>query len=302
MRSGLFSMIILFTLNTVFAQTGGKIGMAYLKIGVDARAAAMGEAYTAIARDAAASYWNPAGLALSEKNSALFMHNAWIQGVNHEFAAVQLFNGLHNLAVSLNMMFVSGIELRGEQASDNPIGETSAHNVNLGLSYATTLGNDWKIGGQIKYLYEKYYLESASGFAIDLGIMKQNIFSDLSWGLVVQNLGSMSKLRNESTRLPLSLRTGIGYYLPFTFFNQKPLFAADLFYVLDDITRLNLGLESQIYEHFSVRAGYIFGGESYGVTAGLGFRFASYDIAYAYIPFKYNLGDSHRFSLSVKFD
>ena len=71
-------IILLFIICTslAFAQTGATVGLSYLKIGVDARAAAMGEAYTSVTKDASATFWNPAGLAGSDKNSIVLMHNS----------------------------------------------------------------------------------------------------------------------------------------------------------------------------------------------------------------------------------
>ena len=202
MKRNIFLFFLIFA-SALLAETGAKIGLSYLKIGVDARAAAMGDAYTAVADDASATFWNPAGLAGSEKNSVILMHNSWLQSMNHEFASIQFVSGNHNIAVSLNMMSVTGIELRDETASETPIGETQALNTYLGLAYATQIFNDWQIGIQAKYLYEKYYFFSADGFAIDIGLKKDDIFQDFSWGLVIQNLGTMSALKEESTKLPL---------------------------------------------------------------------------------------------------
>lgn len=286
----------------IVAQSSTGVGMAYMKIGVDARAAAMGDAYTTVANDAAAAYWNPAGLAEASSNSIVLMHNSWIQGINHEFAAVQLLNGRHNLAFSLNMMFISGIELRGDRATEVPDGETSAQNVNLGISYATELVKDWKIGGQVKYLYEKYYFESAGGFAVDIGVLKRNILPDFSWGAVIQNVGSMQKLKDESSRLPLSIRSGVSYHTPWTVFENQPLLAADIYYVHNDVTRFGLGMEAGVYENLAIRAGYIFGSETIGITAGLGVQFDRYNISYAFVPFQFDLGQSHRFSLAIDFN
>ncbi|MEL6824560.1 MAG: hypothetical protein AAFP70_22600, partial [Calditrichota bacterium] len=39
----------------------GSTGLSFLKNGADARAAGMGEAFTAVTSDANATYWNPAG-------------------------------------------------------------------------------------------------------------------------------------------------------------------------------------------------------------------------------------------------
>ena len=48
---------------TLGGQRAGITTAQFLKIGVGARASAMGEAFTAVANDASALYWNPAGLA-----------------------------------------------------------------------------------------------------------------------------------------------------------------------------------------------------------------------------------------------
>jgi hypothetical protein len=294
-------IFLLIFATTLIAETGGKIGLTYLKIGVDARAAAMGDAYTAVAKDASATFWNPAGLAGSGKNSVVLMHNSWLQDINHEFAAIQFVNGNHNLAVSLNMISVNGIELRDETASESPIGETHALNTYLGLAYATQIFNNWQIGLQAKYLYEKYYFFTADGFAIDIGLKKENILPDLSWGFVIQNLGTMSALKEESTKLPLMLRTGVDFLLPLQILEYRPLLAADVMFVLDDVTTLNLGAEVPIANYIDLRLGYIVGRESQSITAGFGLNYGIIHIAYAFVPYSYDLGNSHRFSLMVDF-
>jgi hypothetical protein len=292
-------LFFIITLSVAFAQTGAKVGLSYLKIGVDARAAAMGDAYSAVAEDASATFWNPAGLAGSGQNSIILMHNSWLQDMNHEFAAIQFVNGTHNVAVSLNMMSVKGIELRDETASEIPIGETQALNTYLGVSYATQIFSGWQIGLQLKYLYEKYYLYSADGFAVDLGLKKANLLPDFSWGVVFQNFGKMSVLKESSTRLPFLIRTGVDYLLPIQVLENKPLVAVDLAYVTDDVTTLNLGLEIPLVSYVDLRLGYIIGRESQSITSGFGLNYGIFHIAYAFVPFKYDLGDSHLFSLKV---
>jgi len=298
MRRWIIYLMVL-CVSAVFAETGGKIGLSYLKIGVDARAAAMGDAYTAVSSDASATYWNPAGLAGSGNNSVILMHNSWLQDVNQEFGAVQFVNGIHNIAVSLNMISVTGIELRDETASEIPIGETQALNTYLGLAYATEIFENLQFGFQVKYLYEKYYLYSADGFALDLGIKKENLLQDLSWGLVIQNLGKMSALKEEATKLPLNLRTGVSYILPFQILENRPLMAADINYVMDDVTTFNLGVEVPLVTYADIRLGYVLGRETQSITAGFGLNYGVFHIAYAFVPYSYDLGNSHRFSLKV---
>src|SRR4030081_2917596 len=53
-----------------WASGAGTTGAEILKIGVGARAIAMGEAYAAQADDVSSLYWNPGGLALMQERQA----------------------------------------------------------------------------------------------------------------------------------------------------------------------------------------------------------------------------------------
>jgi len=301
MKKILIFIFSIFAVNLTAAE-GGKVGFTFLKIGVDARAAAMGEANTALAKDASATFWNPAGLAESQSNSAILTHNAWIQDISHNFASVQLIRGVHNLAFSLNMISVPGIELRDETPTEEPTGTVSANNLYIGASYATRLTDAWSIGGQLKYMFEKYYLEEASGIAFDVGLLRKNIIHNMDWGFSLQNVGKMAKLRSADTDLPVLLRTGISYRLPWKIADENILGVSDIAYVFNDAFRVNLGGEVTLLEMLALRLGYIFGNDSYSFTAGFGLHFDQYQLSYAFVPFKYNLGNSHRFSFNIYFN
>ena len=73
---------------TTEAQEAGKSGLAFLKVGVGSRGAALGEAYTTLADDPSAIYWNPAGLAAAHGTQLAFTHSRWLGDINNEFAAV----------------------------------------------------------------------------------------------------------------------------------------------------------------------------------------------------------------------
>ncbi|MGH8005340.1 MAG: PorV/PorQ family protein, partial [Limisphaerales bacterium] len=67
MKRSIFLLFFLAALPlSVFAQDGGYAG-AELRMGLGARAVALGEAFTAVADDGSASFFNPAGAAWIEK-------------------------------------------------------------------------------------------------------------------------------------------------------------------------------------------------------------------------------------------
>ena len=63
----------------------GLTGAAFLKVGVGARAVALGSAYTTVTGDVNQIFWNPAGTAMSGgKAEILLSHNQWIADLSHQ--------------------------------------------------------------------------------------------------------------------------------------------------------------------------------------------------------------------------
>src|SRR3990172_8727898 len=88
------AMLVLMCLTVPLAAEGaqifekvGTLGGQSLKIGVGARSAAMGDAYVAIADDATAVYWNPAGIARISGQSVTLNHTEWPADINFDQAA-----------------------------------------------------------------------------------------------------------------------------------------------------------------------------------------------------------------------
>jgi len=291
-------MFLLMLMSTAMFAAGN--GLAFLKIDVDARAAGMAGAYTALASDASSAYWNPAGLAGQTQSSLMLMHNAWLADISQEFAALQLHYGRHSFAFSANLLTIPGIEIRGEQPTNEPLGKTEAVNFYGALSYATVIGSQWQAGITAKYLYEKYYLEMAPGWAIDLGVQRRNILPGLDAGFAAQNLGQMTKLRNESTPLPMMFRAGAAYHVPYLVLENTPLVAMDVQYVRDEDLYYRFGVEQAIRSFLALRAGLVLGAETRW-TAGLSINYNSFRFDYAYAPYQYDLGEGHRLSLGIRF-
>lgn len=293
-----FSLVLT---NLGLGQTseGGATGLAFLKVGVGGRATGLGEAYTAVSDDATAAYWNPAGLASVSKTQLAFTHTEWIQDISSEFVAFAFpaFKGAMGLSIYSNN--VNGIERR-LKPSDKPLGTIEAHDLAVGVSYGHSFSPKFKGGVTVKYLYEKIFLDSAAGFALDFGVRFQPFEGGFGVALTAQNLGSMGTLRQESIELPRTVRVGLFYR-----FNLSPLgggallLAADIVKVLETDLRANFGAELRLQDLFAFRFGYQTGFEEKSFGGGLGVLYKRYHFDYGYIPFNSNLGDTHRFSFGL---
>ena len=78
-----FTLIPLMVLSCLTPAIGSEAGAIFLLISPGARAGGMGEANVAVADDAYASYWNPAGLGfLKGEELSLMYVPEWLPGFN----------------------------------------------------------------------------------------------------------------------------------------------------------------------------------------------------------------------------
>ncbi|MBI4052350.1 MAG: PorV/PorQ family protein [Elusimicrobia bacterium] len=285
-----------------------------------ARPIAMGEAFTAVADDVNAVYWNPAGLAGQKFASIGAMHQESFQSLRHQFAGYvqptlssQLSTPNYKSAWGLGFisMFVpSDLERRsGLNENDvlNPLssseGSFGAYDLALSGSYSRLWAGNHALGGTLKLIRQVIDKDSAHSFAADMGWQWRGVIPDLSLGAVVQNLGPGVKFGTRFP-LPVTFKAGAAYRVPrFRFPTQ---IALDLYLPRDNYPIFAFGFESKIIEFLSLRAGYRYRwygnplGTLSGLRAGVGFEYQSFNMDYAFAPFG-DLGNSHRISVGWHF-
>ncbi len=276
---------------------GGSTGLTFLTLGVGSRGLGMGDAYVSAANDPAAMQYNPATLGSIDATAVTFMHRAWIQGTNAEFLALASNLGGVSVGFSVYSVSTGDIEVRN---APGPATETfTARNAALGVSLAYSLSPGLSIGVTAKYLYEKILIDEAGGTAFDIGGV-YTLPAGLSIGAAVSNLGSVSELGTESSKLPTLLRGGVSYSASLTGAPVRFTGSLDLLTPLGDGTsHVHFGGEGLLYGSVGVRAGYQTGYEARGFTAGTGIRQGIVAVDYAFMPTKYDLGSTHAITLTL---
>ena len=288
--------VVLMLATALWSQTGS--GLSALQIGSSGRATAMAEAATAVARAADAPFWNPAGLALLTRQQVHLTHNEWIQGINHEALSYARPAGTWTWGIHAMLTSVDDIELR-TIASEEPLSTFSSHTVVAGVTLARRIGERISFGVNLHYLHEKIYIESAEGFAADLGVRFRTPFRGLDLGAAVQNLGSTSALYQEKINLPETMRLGVAYTVPLGEGPIHALLAADYVNVFDKDGYFNIGLEIWPQSQLAMRAGYAANHSNRDFSMGFGINLKSALLDYAYVPFKQGLGNTHQISITL---
>ncbi|MDR1695069.1 MAG: hypothetical protein LBR69_00315 [Endomicrobium sp.] len=250
--------ILIFAAN-VYAASGGA---AFLKKGVGARALGMGGAFTSVAGDANAVYWNPAGLGqIYDNYSVTFMAAS---GASDEWTGLSDVIPTHNF-VALSVPAGKITEALGKSVFafgymssylDKIIGSSdegiqtgtledtqSAFYLSWGMPVWEEDTNLY-VGASLKYLSENLSGtggDSASGYDIDAGII-YNIFETLNFGLFIGKGASIKWAESESDQSALTSKFGVS-----NMFNLSEKFkllgAADLVQVQREPLGANLGLE-----------------------------------------------------------
>jgi hypothetical protein len=282
----------------------GTTGLAFLKLGASGRSVAMGDAMSAVVTGAAATHANPAALVgdLSSGTSAdiLFMHREWFQDTRSEFlGGLAPIDNDDAIGAMLTTTTVSDIEVRLRPGP--PDGTFTARDFAAGLSYARRITPEVRVGLTGKFLYQKIYVDEATGFAMDFGALWQTPVENLTLGGTLANIGSMSQLRNEETTLPSLLRLGPGYTLSLPGNSLVLVGAVEYMRILPEKTAyVNLGGEVTFNGLLAGRAGYQFGADARGFSAGLGIHYGLFSLDYAFAKIAADLGDGHAFSISLR--
>jgi len=226
---------VLLIAGTIPANAQSEAGAIFLLIAPGARAGGMGEAQVAIADDAYASYWNPAGLGFLEGSELAMMHVNWLPNLAddlyYEFLAYR--KKYPNLGtVGGHLIFLS----LGEQTRTNEVGENlgtfNSFMTAFTLSYSALISHHSSFGINAKISYQQLVdlgagSEKGTGastdFGFDVGYLRKELFTPkLNFGLNISNIGpSVSFIDpDQADPQPTNLVMGINYAIVQSEFNK----------------------------------------------------------------------------------
>ncbi len=312
-KNNIFRIIILLFLlhsNILSAETGQAGTESNLSLGFGARAFSMGQAFTAIADDPTAVFWNPAGLEFVYQQSVSLFHMGLYEGTNYDFLGfVYPTLNIGTFGFGIARIGIGGVPER--DITNYQLGTFSWDEFHGFFSYAKHLPWNLTSGITVRVVRRAFNgLQAdgdltAIGVGMDLGLLyKPQFFTsmilrDWSFGFNIRNLFKPQVKEGDGIDgLPLSVRFGIARKILISGNNQLH-FALDVDYSQNRDMYFHFGTEYNYNEFGLLRAGF----DGHNPTFGAGVKYNIFQIDYAFgSPTDTGILPSvHRFSLSFNF-
>ncbi len=220
-----------------FAQAQvGITSVPFLQIEPDSRASGMGNTGVALADNASAVFWNPAGLAGQRGSQINITHSQWLPKFNADLFYDYLVGRHYVEDIGTFGAHITYLNF-GEQlrtTAQNPTGEGlgrfNSYEFSIGVSYGYSLSNNWSLGTGIRYIRSSLFegtlggeetsVSPGSSVGIDLATMYQsNPFTfggnsaSFSAGLNLSNIGPGINYTEDAEKDPLPTVLRVGWAL-----------------------------------------------------------------------------------------
>ena len=221
-----------------FLNAQSEAGAIFLLISPGARAGGMGEAQVAVANDAYASYWNPAGLAFQTGSELAFMHVNWLPNLAddlyYEFLGFR--KQYENLgSIGGHLIYLNlGEQVRMDEFAQYQ-GKFTSYMTAAALSYSSKLSPTSSFGMNAKISYQ-HLVEIATGsekgkgtsidFGFDFGYMNKSWLTPrMDLGITMTNIGPKVSFidPDQADPQPTNLTIGLAYEIFKNDFNSLKL-------------------------------------------------------------------------------
>ncbi len=275
MKRAVILTIVLLVLPSVAMAVGfakvGTFGAQFLQIGATARATGMGSAFTGVADDATAVFWNPGGIVNVQKNEFNINHVEWPADTKLT-SLVLAFNPRSipgTFALSARSFWLDPMLVRTAFEPDGNGQTFDAGYSSFGLTYGRFFTDKFSAGATINYIHLGLAEQSVNSASFDFGVMYRIGIRDLKLGMVIQHLGGKITFDELPAKLPTTFKVGISFNL-IKGEKQKLLLSGEFQHPADNLERANVGGEYNLNDLFYGRAGYHIEYDTDGLAFGFG--------------------------------
>ena len=277
---------------------------AFLAIPAGARASGVGGAFVSMGEGVEAAFWNPAGLAAVQRVQITGSHDESIQHLrNDEFSVAGRWLG-GGLAGSVRALYSEPIEARDELG--NVTGTFGGDDLDFALAYGRDLVAGLRAGVSAHLVRERLAELATGTYAFGAGATwEPAALPALRLGLALDHLGpdahyTFADGPGQPLALPSAVQAGASYRfglaagisldaaLETRMSRGRPTVAA-------------IGAELTHPTGAALRLGLRIHDDASTFSIGAGYALAPLRLDYAFVPYRLDLGDTHRFSFTARF-
>jgi long-subunit fatty acid transport protein len=217
-----------------FSATQAQVGITavpFLQIEPDSRATGMGNTGVALADNAAAIFWNPAGLAFQDQSQINLTHANWLPAFNADLfydylVGTYYVDGIGTIGGHVTFLNL-GEQIRTDETGLE-LGRFNSFEISAGLSYGFRISDNFSVGTGLRYIYSSLAdgevggqsINPGSSVGVDLAALyKTNPFTvanrqaNLNLGFNLSNIGPGIQYTDNAQKdpLPTILRAGWAY-------------------------------------------------------------------------------------------
>ncbi len=311
-RTRILSLILLAAGAGGSAQAGPTTTFDFLRLEMNARAAALGNSFLAIRNDPAILFFNPGGISTVEQPSASVGFLKFLLDVNA--GHLSYVRQVEDIGwFGAGVVYVNYGSFERTDRSGNQLGTFGAGDLALSLTYGNVYEN-LHYGGSAKFIYSTIDASTATALALDAGVQYVIPSESIVLAMSVLNLGGeLNPYENIRESLPFEVKVGISKKL-----EHLPLLLNLNFHKLNEsqdnlfqhLTAFSLGGEFTLSEHLQLRLGYNNERRQElkiddaaglaGFSAGLGVKVSDILFDYGFASFG-KIGSVHRFTIGTTF-
>lgn len=300
---------------TLGGQRAGISTAQFLKIGVGGRASAMADAFIAVANDATALYWNPAGLVNSTRDEVVFSHNEWVAEIKHEFVGISYRLSSNDvIGIAFTSLHMDDMKVTTEVLPFGNGEYFTFGDMAFAITYSRKMTEQFSFGASIRYIDETLDKLKMRGIMIDLGTLYWTGLGTTRFAVAITNFGNelapngkvvlfgkREKSNWQSFSPPTMFRIGFAFE-PLQNDEHRITSSVQLNHPNDNSENVSIGAEYAWHELLYLRGGYKINVDEQDFTFGAGVKInagiADLHFDYGYSKFQ-RLGSTHRLSLQL---
>ena len=285
------------------AQTSstGSTAFPTLSVGGGARAQGMGGSFTAVADDASALDYNPAGFAQIQDLEITASHNTYLSDGFYD-NLVGTYPVATSAALAVGIRYFNYGSLDNRDASGNLLGSFNPYDLGIQGAFGFKAEKDLSLGLGTHWVRQQIGGSAYTGLLWDFGLLA-GPWDRFSLGLSLRNLG----LESGGADLPAQLLFGAAWRLGLAQENQSLLLTCGGDLAFQGVSHLNAGFEYALEKSYFLRGGWDLSlqddqiGGTEGPALGAGVKIGRFQLDYSFSLLG-DFGSLQRFSLSLFLD